>query len=407
MEKRAHLNRNVLLTGCTSFFTDVSTEMVYPLLQAFVKALTASRALLAGPMLGIIEGTAESTASLLKVFSGYFSDRIRKRKTPTIIGYSLSALAKLLFFFAAAGWYFVLLARVFDRIGKGIRSAPRDALIAESIPYHAQGRAFGLQRAMDFAGAATGVLVLYFLSLRFLDPATGTIGNFGNFYALFAISIVPALIGIGFLFFVKETGSVHISRENASPRPSLDIRRYDLNLRRFFLCQALFTLGNSSNQFLLLRSMELGHALPSVILLYMLFNLSTALFAKRFGSIADRIGHKRVLSGGYALYAIVYGTFAFITPKHSFLLWGFWILYGVYYAMTDGVEKAFVSRLAPAESRATAIGFLHMISGIGLLPASLIAGVLFSIHPGAPFLFGAITSAATVVMLATTVKERR
>jgi len=149
MSSKTFVNRNVILTGFTSFFTDVSSEMIYPLLQAFVSAVLSSRAALVGPVLGIIEGVSESTASLLKVFSGYYSDRIRKRKLPAISGYSLSAAAKTLLFFASAGWYFVLLARFFDRIGKGIRSAPRDALISESTPAEMQGRAFGLQRAME------------------------------------------------------------------------------------------------------------------------------------------------------------------------------------------------------------------------------------------------------------------
>jgi MFS family permease len=404
MLNKTPFNRNVLLTGLTSFFTDVSTEMIYPLLQAFVSAVLASSQAMVGPILGVIEGVAESTASLLKVFSGYYSDRIKKRKAPAIAGYSLSAAAKLLLFFASAGWYFVLLSRFFDRVGKGIRTAPRDALISESVPHEMQGRAFGLQRAMDFAGAAAGVLIMYFLSLKFLDQATGTIKDFGGFYTMFVVSIVPAALGVLFLFFVKEPRPAPTGP--ALPRPSLDVRRYDRNLRLYFLCLAIFTLGNSSNQFLLLRSANLGYALPSVVLMYMVFNLSTALFSHRFGSLADKFGFRRILIAGYMLYGAVYAAFGFIPHAHSFLLWAFWPLYGVYYAMTDGVEKAFVSKLAPPESRATAIGFSHTIIGVGLLPASLIAGALFAWNPAAPFLFGACTSAATVVIMGIAVREK-
>jgi MFS family permease len=405
MKPKFYINRNVALTGLTSFFTDVSTEMVYPLLQAFVSAILASKAALVGPVLGIIEGVAESTASLLKVFSGYWSDKARKRKMPTIAGYSLSAVAKLLFFFASAGWVFVLLARFFDRVGKGVRSAPRDALISESTPREMQGRAFGLQRAMDFAGAAAGVLILYFLAMSCVDHASGTIKDLGGFYSLFTISIVPAAIGVVFLFFVREpaasaTGAVR-------PKPDLDVRKYDRNLKMVFLAQAVFALGNSSNQFLLLRSADLGFSLPSVVLMYLLFNLSTSLFSNPFGALSDRMGFKKVLIGGYALYAVVYAAFGFIKGADSSLLWGFWIIYGIYYAMTDGVEKAFVSRLAPPESKATALGFSHTIVGIGLLPASVMAGMLFALRPAAPFIFGACTSIATLVIVAVFVKEKR
>lgn len=406
MAKKSFINRNVILTGCTSFFTDVSTEMIYPLLQAFVSAVLASRTALVGPVLGIIEGVAESTASLLKIFSGYYSDRIRKRKLPTISGYSLSAVAKVLLFFASAGWYFVLLSRFFDRVGKGIRSAPRDALISESTPPEMQGRAFGLQRAMDFAGAALGVLILYFLSLKFIDHQSGTIKNMAGFYTMFVVSIVPAAIGVLFLFFVKEPAADAVTPGKQRPKPNLDFRRYDRNLQIFFVVLAVFTLGNSSNQFLLLRSMNLGHGLPTVVLMYMLFNMSTSALSSVFGTLSDRFGFKKVLMGGYALYGVVYAAFGFISSENAALLWAFWPLYGVYAAMTEGVEKAFVAKLAPPESRATALGFSQTIVGIGLLPASIIAGLLFAVQPALPFIFGAATSIAAIIIFGGWVKEK-
>ena len=406
MDKKTFINRNVILTGFTSFFTDVSSEMIYPLLQAFVSAVLASRAALVGPVLGIIEGVAESTASLLKVFSGYYSDTIRKRKLPAISGYSLSAAAKALLFLASAGWYFVLLARFFDRIGKGIRSAPRDALISESTPPEMQGRAFGLQRAMDFAGATLGVLILYFLSLKFIDHASGTIKNMAGFYTMFVLSIVPAALGVIFLFFVKEPAPESGAPAKLRPKPTLDFRRYDRNLKVFFLALAVFTLGNSSNQFLLLRSMNVGFILPAVVLMYLTYNLSTTLTSNAFGSLADRIGFKKVLLGGYLLYGAVYAAFGFISRENAWLLWAFWPLYGVYAAMTEGVEKAFVAKLAPPEAKGTALGFSQTIVGIGLLPASVIAGVLFSVAPALPFVFGAMTSVVAIIILGTGVREK-
>jgi MFS family permease len=398
-------NRNVILTGFTSFFTDVSSEMLYPLIQAFVSTILAAQKSLVGPALGVIEGVAESTASLLKVFSGYYSDRIQARKAPAIIGYGLSAFSKLLLFFASSGWYFVLISRFFDRAGKGIRTAPRDALIYESTEQKRQGAAFGFQRAMDFAGATLGVLVCYLVCLRFLDPVTKTIRDLNAFYLLFTLSVVPAFIGVAFLFFIRETHPGTGAKEK--PRPNLDFRKYDRSLRMFFIAQCFFTLGNSSNQFLLLRSMDLGVALSGVILMYFVFNLSSALLSNFFGRLSDTVGRRRILLAGYALYSAVYGCFGLVTKEHSSILWLFWCLYGIYYAMTEGVEKAFVGDLSPQGSRATALGFFHTIVGIGLLPASVIAGFLFSLAPAAPFIFGSFMSACSFLIVIVFVKDNK
>jgi len=404
--KKMGISRNVVLAGFTSFFTDISSEMIYPLIQAFVSMIMTSQKALLGPILGIIEGVAESTASFLKVFFGYYSDRIQKRKLPALAGYSISAFAKPMLILASFGWHFLLLARFLDRVGKGIRTAPRDALISESTAQETQGKAFGFHRGMDFAGAALGALICFFLVLRFMDPVTKTITDLEEFYLLFLISVVPALIGVVFLSFVREEKAHLAPGENRQkPVPNLNLRRYDKNLRVFFLAQLIFTLGNSSNQFLLLRSMNLGHALSTVVLMYLTFNLSTSLLATFFGSLSDRIGRKRVLMAGYSLYAAVYVAFGFIGRETNFLLWFFWPAYGVYYAMTEGVEKAFVSGVAPKGSRATALGFYHTIVGAGLLPASIIAGILFSVLPSAPFLFGGAMAVATVVVIGFFVRE--
>lgn len=399
-------NRNVILTGLTSFFTDVSSEMLYPLIQAFVSTVLASQKALVGPALGIIEGVAESTASLLKILAGYYSDRIRLRKAPTIAGYALSALSKLLLFLASFGWWFVLISRFFDRVGKGIRTAPRDALIYESTEQGRQGAAFGFQRGMDFAGATLGVAVCWLVCLQFLDPVSKTLRDLNAFYLLFAVSVVPAFIGVVFLFFVKETRPLTASEgPSQKPVPNLDLRKYDRNLRLFFLAQCFFTLGNSSNQFLFLRSMNLGIALPGVILMYLLFNLSSTVLSRFFGGLSDKVGRRKILIAGYALYAAVYCSFGLITKDHSWVLWISWIIYGIYYAMTEGVEKAFVGDLSPKESKATALGFFYTIVGIGLLPASVIAGFLFSHSPAAPFIFGSCMSGIALVIVALFVKE--
>lgn len=393
------MKRNLLVTGWASFLTDVSTEMIYPLLQAFVAMILSGRRALLGPVLGVIEGASESTASLLKVVSGYYSDRVRARKAPTIAGYSLSACAKTLLFLASRGWYFVLLSRLFDRVGKGIRTAPRDALISESVPATGQGAAFGFQRAMDFAGATAGAAICYLVSLKYLDPSTGTLKELGSFYRLFALSVIPAFAAVTVLFFAKETHPSRGDRGVRTSRPSLDYRRYDRNLQLFFLAHLVFTLGNSSNQFLLLRSMDLGFALPSVILMYMAHNLSTALLSRYLGGLSDRVGRIGLLRAGYLLYGIVYGSFGLVTKPGSAWLWAFWVLYGIYYAMTEGAEKALVAELAPEESRATALGLFQTIEGVALFVSSVFAGFLFSLAPAAPFIFGAATSISTVAIL--------
>ncbi len=395
-------HRNVIITGLTSFFTDISSEMIYPILQGFITTIMKTQSALLGPVLGVIEGVSESTASLLKVFSGYFSDKLQKRKAPTIIGYTLSWAAKALFLFPS--WYTVLGARLFDKVGKGIRTAPRDALISESTPKEQQGKAFGFQRAMDFAGAFMGTIVCFFI-VKYLFPAADKMTSPSAFYPIFIISLVPAFIGVLVLFFARDTDPGTENNSINKPKPNLDFRKYDRNLKLFFLAQFIFTLGNSSNQFLLLRSTNIGFALSSVLLMYIIFNFTTSVLSTQFGKLSDKIGCKKPLIAGYGLYAVVYIAFGFITADTGYLLWVFWPIYGLYYAMTEGVEKAFVARTAPEGSKGTALGFYNTIVGIGLLPASIIAGFLFSFLPSAPFVFGGIMSLTAVVILSFSVKE--
>ncbi len=401
--------RNVILTGFTSFFTDISSEMIYPLLQGFITVVMRTQAAFLGPVLGVIEGIAESTASLLKVFSGYVSDRSRKRKSPAIFGYALSTASKLLYFIPF--WTTVLLARFFDRVGKGIRTAPRDALISESTPKNEQGGAFGFQRGMDFAGAFLGSLLCFFL-LKYVFPNADRMSTPKDFFPIFVIAVIPAVLGVVFLFFVKETRPEEAaSRGCLRAKPDLDLRKYNRNLRIFFIATLIFTLGNSSNQFLLLRSTSLvkssspASALSTVLIMYIIFNLTTTIFSGFFGRLSDRVGRKKILVSGYAVYSLVYLAFGFLSAGTNYLLWVFWPVYGIYYAMTEGVEKALVADISPKESKATALGFYNTIVGVGLLPASLIAGFLFSLMPASPFIFGGMTSLASILIIAFLVKE--
>jgi len=376
--------RNIILLGLTSLLTDISSEMVYPLLPFFlVSSLGASPAIL-----GLIEGVAESLASLLKVVSGYISDRAGRRKPLTILGYAGSALGKLLLYLAGS-WVVVFAARIVDRFGKGIRTAPRDALIAESSSSGGRGRAFGLHRAMDSAGAAIGVLLAFML----ISAAPS------DFRRVFLWSLIPAVLGVILLFFVRET---RLQDHRTATIQRFRWRVLPAKLRAFLIISLLFSLGNSSNAFLLLRARALHVDPAQILLLYLVYNISYALFSYPAGRVSDVLGRKMVLVAGYILFAVVYFGFAFfVDPERTWITWALFILYGIYSAFTDGVEKALVSDLAPVEMRGTAIGLHATLVGIGLLPASLIAGQLWTqIGPEAALGLGGLTGFVAAIALA-------
>ena len=376
--------RNIILLGLTSLLTDISSEMVYPLLPFFlVSSLGASPAIL-----GLIECVAESLASLLKVVSGYISDRAGRRKPLTILGYAGSALGKLLLYLAGS-WVVVFAARIVDRFGKGIRTAPRDALIAESSSSGRRGRAFGLHRAMDSAGAAIGVLLAFML----ISAAPS------DFRRVFLWSLIPAVLGVILLFFVRET---RLQDHRTATIQRFRWRVLPAKLRAFLIISLLFSLGNSSNAFLLLRARALHVDPAQILLLYLVYNISYALFSYPAGRVSDVLGRKMVLVAGYILFAVVYFGFAFfVDPERSWITWALFILYGIFSAFTDGVEKALVSDLAPVEMRGTAIGLHATLVGIGLLPASLIAGQLWTqIGPEAALGLGGLTGFVAAIALA-------
>jgi len=363
---------NIIILGLTSFFTDIASEMVYPLVPFFLTLkLGASPAIM-----GLIEGIAESLASLLKVFAGYISDRLKNRKGLTIVGYASSAVGKVLLVVANA-WGMVLGARVVDRLGKGIRTAPRDALIADSSAEGQRGTSFGLHRAMDTGGAVIGVLLAYFFFTRFT----------GDYARVFLWSLLPAAIGVLLLIFVREAKP---KEGKAATLPSLRWNVLPRKLQLFLVVALIFTLGNSSNTFLLLRAQNLGFTPATAILLYLVYNLVYGLVSYPAGKLSDRIGRKRLLVAGYAFYGLVYLGFALVSaPSQARILWALFGLYGLYIGFTEGVEKALVTDLAPTNLRATAIGLHATIVGIGLFPASFIAGQLWGrLGPAAAFYFG-------------------
>ncbi|MBC7320587.1 MFS transporter [bacterium] len=362
---------NVIILGIVSLLTDISTEMVYPLIPLYLTSkLGASPAIV-----GLIEGVAESTASLLRVFSGYISDMIGKRKPLAILGYGSSTLGKF-FLYLSNTWGLVFVGRWIDRFGKGIRTAPRDALIADSTDPTRRGRAFGLHRTMDTFGAVLGILLAYYFFTRFS----------GDYSRVFLYSLIPAFIGVLALFFVREAKK--IDKKSAS-KPSLKWSLLDRRLKGFLIVTLIFTLGNSSNQFLLLRAKNLGFDTATVLLLYLAYNLVYMAFAYPAGRLSDRIGRKRLIVVGYLFYGLVYLGFAIV--KNQSTVWLLFALYGIYIGLTEGVQKALISDIAPVDIRATLIGLHATLEGIGLLPASFIAGLLWNnISASAPFYFGGL-----------------
>jgi MFS family permease len=374
---------NVIVTGISSFFTDFSTEMVYPLIPLYLAALGAPPAIL-----GVIEGFAESSASILKVFSGRFSDKLRRRKPVAIAGYSGSTIGKILLYLSSS-WGAVFAGRMVDRIGKGIRNAPRDALIADSTPAGKRGTAFGLHRAMDTLGAATGVIVAIVL----VKALPGDLGRH-DYQRLFLLSLIPAVLGVAALFFIREKQAAKVR-----DLPRLQFRDVPVRLRWFLFVVTLFALGNSSNQFLVLRARSLGMSVAAVLGAYLLYNLVYGVLSYPAGRLADRFGRKHLLVAGYAFYGLVYIGFAiFGRPAFICTLFAF---YGVYSALNEGLEKALVADIAPCDHRATFIGLHSTLVGIGLLPASLLAGALWSLWgASAPFWFGGCLGLAAAVGLA-------
>jgi len=373
--KTVSIRRNVWALGFVSLFNDIASEMVYPIIPLFLTQTLGASA----SIVGVIEGIAEATASVLKVFSGWFSDRFRRRKPLVTTGYTLSALSK--FILSLSGlWWQVLFARFVDRVGKGTRTSARDALIADSTDKKQRGAAFGLHRALDTTGAIIGPLLALAL-LHFLHE---------KYAAIFLIAVIPGFIGLALLIFL-----VHEPAKLTAASPlnlKLSLGALSRPFRIFLMVNVFFALGNSSDAFLILRAQSLGFDAVAIVLLYVAFNVSYALFAFPIGKLADRFGARRVLILSFLYFALLYAGFGRITEP--FLLWVLFPLYGVYMAMSEGVTRAYISQIVPAEIRATAMGGFYTITGITTFFSSFIAGLLWQyIGVSAPFYFGAATAA--------------
>ena len=397
-------SRNVFFLGVVSFLTDVSSEMIFTLLPLFL--LNVLR--VGTPVIGLIEGIAEGTASLLKVLSGWLSDRLGRRKGLAVFGYSLSTLVKPFLYFATT-WGAAAGVRFVDRVGKGIRTSPRDALVADSAPPEEMGKSFGFHRGMDTLGAVLGLsvaaLVVYVVQQGGLELTRDA------FQTIVLVGIVPAVLAVlVLLFFVRERGKGAGSESPAAsfggpPAEAVNARKgFDLRFKLFLVVVVVFTLGNSSDAFLILRAQDLGFSVPQVLLLFVAFNLVYALVSLPAGLVSDRLGRKGVIVVGWSIYALAYLGLA--VASAAWQVWLLFALYGLYYGVAEGVSRAFVADLVPAERRGTAYGLYHTAVGLSLLPASLIAGWLWHlIGPEAPFFFGAVTAGVAALGFLLLVRE--
>jgi len=365
------LGRNIYVSGLVSFFMDIGSEMIYPLVPLFLaNSLGVSKS-----AIGLIEGVAESTASILKVFSGYLSDRIGNRKWLMVAGYGLSTLTRPIVALATT-WHNVFTFRFFDRFGKGIRGAPRDALIAESTEKEFLGRAFSFHRSLDTMGAVVGPALAFFF--------LGILSN--DYRMVFWLSII--------IFFIRETKK---PPAELSERPKLTLKHFDWRFKFFVLIAAIFALGNSSDVFLILRAEQKGIPAIMIPVVYLLFNLVYSLSAIPAGIAADRFGKKRVILTGFVLFALLY--YGFAVAADATAIWILFGFYGVFMGLTEGIQKAFLATIIPQQFKATAFGVYNTIVGIAMLPASLIGGWLWDhVSPSATFYFGAITASLSAIL---------
>lgn len=382
---------NVIFLGLVSFFADISSEMVYPIVPLYLTSVFGATPIL----VGIIEGIAESLASLLKVFSGYATDKYARKKPLAFLGYSTGVIYKIALMMAGS-WLGILGARVIDRIGKGIRTAPRDVMVSESAEKGCEGMAFGVHKSLDMAGSALGILMAYLLLKR-------SNGNY-DYKQIFLISIIPSILSLIMFFKIKEKREKRIPKEREPFWKNLN--KLDGQLKLYLFVVLLFTLGNSSNAFLLLKAKNLGFDDTTVILLYFIYNVSASVLAIPAGRRSDKVGRKRVLVAGYIVFAIVYFGFALVYNKGIMIF--LFILYGGYTAMIAGVERAFVAEISPTELKGTMLGLHSTIVGIALLPASTIAGTLWTVFGAkVPFLFGAGMSLLAAGILILFMKDGR
>lgn len=385
---------SIYALGFVSMLADISSEMVYPLMPFFLSSVLGASTI----AIGLIEGVAESTATMVNLFSGWMSDRIGKRKGLAVFGYALAAAMRPVIGLANV-WQQVFAARFIDRVGKGIRTSPRDALVAESVPPEIRGRAFGVQRSLDHAGAVLGplftILVLYLLGSPIMGAHAGSIPEV-NYRLLFILAVIPgSLAAIVLWLGVKEKAAAPAQKRSL---PSISLKSLAGPFGTYTLVATLFAVGNSSNTFLLLRANNLGLAVGLVPAAYVLIYIGAAIFSTPAGIISDKVGRRGMLVLGYLVSAAVYTGFAI--AQHPISVWILFACYGIYIALTDGMQRAYAADLAPKGMLGTAMGTFNALTGLALLPASIIAGYLWKAYsPAWPFWFGGITGLLAAFLL--------
>ncbi len=386
--------RNVWVIGLTSLLTDISSEMIIYIVPLFLANVLGVKT----GIIGLIEGVAETTASILKLFSGWLSDKLGGRKWLTVLGYGLSTITKPFFYFAHS-WGVIAAIRWGDRIGKGIRTAPRDALLADSVTPETRGLAFGVQKALDSAGAVISLLIAAAVVWSTQTAALSL--SRSTFQTIILISIVPAFLAVLTLML----GAKDVKRKNEAALPKFSFRNLGKPFAVYVVIVGIFTLGNSSDAFIVLRAQNLGISIIGILLMLAVFKLIHSLVSIPAGSLSDKIGRKKLIVGGWLVYAVIYFGFAF--SVHAWQVWLLYVLYGLYYGLAFGTANALVADLVPAHLRGTAYGTYNAVIGILNLPASLIAGVLWQgignwpgFGPSAPFLFGGGLAFMAALLLA-------
>ncbi len=376
------LPRNVWAVSLTSFFMDVSSEMVVNILPLFLANVLGIKT----NLIGVIEGVAEATASLLKLFSGWLSDKLRARKWLAVLGYGLSALSKP-FFYVAASWEAIAGVRWVDRVGKGLRTAPRDALVADSIAPDQRGFAFGFHRAADTLGAMFGILIA--ILIVWLAQSNSVLLGEGTFRTIVLVSIIPAILAVVSLMLIAK--EVPITSQRAAPK--FAFKALGKPYMTFIAIVGVFTLGNSSDAFLVLRAQERGLDVLGVLGMLATFNLVYSLVSTPAGRLSDRIGRRKVIVAGWLIYAVIYLGFAI--AQAAWQIWALYAIYGAFYGLAYSTANALIADLVPSELRGTAYGTYNAVIGLLAFPASVIAGILWQgvgtwpgFGPSAPFVFG-------------------
>ena len=371
-------NRNILFTGLTSFLTDTSVKMVYSVMPMFLMSIGASKT-----SLSLIEGIAESTAALVKTISGFWSDRIGKNKPFMLIGYAISAIIIPLYSFVVSPMQ-VLYLRFVERFGKGIRTAPRDSLVAGSVSNGESGKSFGLQKAMDNSGAIVGPLAAFAL-LYFLP---------GNYRLIFLLAGIPSILGILVIIF----GIKDAKKNKETLFKKFHFRDFPKKYYLFLFIIFIFTLGNSTDALLMVKANEVGVKVAFIPLVYLVTSVVSVLFSIPVGALSDRVGKEKILIAGFLIYAIVYYGFGVTGSIGTIII--LFALYGFYSAATDGIQKAFVSDIIDDNKKGTGLGIYNALLGITLLPASLIAGMLYDkVNSHVPFYFGAATALLSALLM--------